>query len=115
MRTSEREKKYLCISPGWRTPASLELAGRESRAIEEGGGGGGVIVCMRFGSTACTLGSVDVSTVAWLSASICQFVFMFEGFSEALLTATATCNSWSFAAERYCCLAAVGHEVPKRR
>lgn len=111
MRTSEREKKYLCISPGWRTPASLELAGRESRAIEEGGGGGGVIVCMRFGSTACTLGSVDVSTVAWLSASICQFVFMFEG----LLTATATCNSWSFAAERYCCLAAVGHEVPKRR
>lgn len=41
MRTSEREKKYLCISPGWRTPASLELAGRESRAIEEGGGGGG--------------------------------------------------------------------------
>lgn len=52
---------------------------------------------MRFGFTACTLGSVDVSTLAWLSASICPFVFMFEGFAEALSTATATCNSWSLA------------------
>lgn len=58
---------------------------------------GGVLECMRLGSTACTLGSVDVSTLAWLSASICQFVFMFEGFAEAVLIATTTCNSWSFA------------------
>lgn len=35
-------------------------------------------------------------TVAWLSASICQFVFMFEGSDEARLTATRRSNSWSF-------------------
>lgn len=52
---------------------------------------------MRFGFAACTLGSVDASTLAWLSASICQFVFMFEGLYEAPTTATTTtCNSWSF-------------------
>lgn len=55
-------------------------------------------MCMRFGSAACTLGSVDASTVAWLSASICQFVFMFEGFTEALLSTTRTRNSleWEY-------------------
>lgn len=56
----------------------------------------GVILCMRPGSTACTLGSVDASTLAWLSASICQFVFMFEGSSDVLPAAATTRNSWTF-------------------
>eukprot|EP00064_Thunnus_orientalis_P012560 superscaffoldBa00001941_g12595 len=57
---------------------------------------------MRFGSTACTLGVGRCEhTLAWLSASICQFTFMFEGFTEALPTATTTSNSWEFYRERY--------------
>lgn len=54
---------------------------------------------MRFGfaSVHARVGRCE-HTLAWLSASICQFVFMFEGFSEAPLSTatTTTCNSWSF-------------------
>lgn len=56
----------------------------------------GSFSCMRFGFGACTLGSVDASTLAWLSASICPCVFMFEGSAEPPAAAATTRNSLSF-------------------
>lgn len=70
------------VSARWeRAWWTLASAARESRASEA--------VDLRacaFGSGACTLGSVDASTLAWLSASICPrvcaCVFMFEASAE---------------------------------
>ncbi|CAJ1077413.1 melatonin receptor type 1A [Xyrichtys novacula] len=42
--------------------------------------------------------SMRAHTLAWLSASICQFVFTFEGFGETPRpTASTACNSWNLA------------------
>lgn len=76
----------------------------DSRAPRAGGPGitrhwrGWYCACA-LASPACTLGSVDAGTLAWLSASICQFVFMFEGFAGRTAT-TTTRNSWSFTGKR---------------
>lgn len=71
--------------------------------------------CMRFGFSACTLGSVDASTLAWLSASICPCVFMFEGSAEPSAAATTTRNSLSVRRRRHLDVAAVLTEEFRRR
>lgn len=50
-------------------------------------------------------GSVDASTAAWLSASICQFVFMFEEFTEARLGGQDDAQQLGFRRRGHCCAA----------
>lgn len=49
--------------------------------------------------------------LAWLSASICQSVFTFDGFTDA--PPSTTRNSLEFHRGPRCCVARAGHEAFK--
>lgn len=75
---------------GGATPAFLARAAVKSRATEEVGC---VVHALWRPRRACSRVGGGEHTVAWPPASICQLLFTFEGFAEALQATSTTCNS----------------------